>query len=107
MREYCRLLQIIAEYCRVLQSVTDCNKVSHSVTECYRVLQSIFSASTWTNFLACFWVFLVISWVGSRIYKVKSANFDFLSVSCAFLYEITLQVIDTHNIECLDPFLPF
>ena len=69
-----RVLQSIAEYCRVLQSarecyrvfqsvtecywvlqsVTECYKVLQSATECYRVLQSISSASTWTNFWACF-----------------------------------------------------
>ena len=57
--EYCIVLQIIAEYCRVLQSIEDYCRVLQSVIECcrvlqcYRVLQSISSASTWTNFWAC------------------------------------------------------
>ena len=62
--EYYRVLQSVAECYRVLQSVTKCYRVLKSVTvcyrvfqsitECYRVLQSISSASTWTNFWACF-----------------------------------------------------
>ena len=39
---------------RVLQGVIECHRVLEGVTEFYRVLQSISSASTWTNFWACF-----------------------------------------------------
>ena len=76
--EYCRVLQRVTEYYRVLQNVTECYKVVkgvtecyrvlqsvteycrvlQSTTECYRVLQSISSASTWTNFWACFFYLL-------------------------------------------------
>ena len=52
--EYNRMLQSVTECYRVLQNVTECYRVLQSVTECYRVLQSISSASTWTNFWACF-----------------------------------------------------
>merc|ERR1711873_48328 len=44
----------VAECYRVLQSVTEYNRVLQNITEYYRVLQSISSASTWTNFWACF-----------------------------------------------------
>ena len=49
-----RVLQGITECYSVLQSIAQCYRVLQSVTECYRVLQSISSASTWTNFWACF-----------------------------------------------------
>ena len=58
------MIMSIAECYRVLQSVTDCYRVLQSVTECYsvrecyRMLQSISSASTWTNFWACFCLYL-------------------------------------------------
>ena len=52
--ECCRVLQSVAECFRVLQSFTECYRVLQSITECYRVLESISSASTWTNFWACF-----------------------------------------------------
>ena len=76
--EYNRVSQNAKECYRVLQSVTECYRVLQSVTECYRVLQiiteynteyyrvlqsiteyykilqSISSASTWTNFWACY-----------------------------------------------------
>ena len=64
------VLQSVTECYRVLQSVTVCYRVLQSVTEYYRVLQSITnyyrvlrvlqcfsSASTWTNFWACFCCF--------------------------------------------------
>ena len=38
----------------MLQSVTECYRVLQSVRDYYRVLQSISSASTWSNFWACF-----------------------------------------------------
>ena len=34
------------------------------------------------------------------------SDFDFLSVSFDFLYEITLSAINIDNIGCLEPFLP-
>ena len=62
--EFYKVLQSVTEYYRVLQSITECYRVLQSITECYRVLQSITeynrvlqsisSASTWTNFWACF-----------------------------------------------------
>ena len=59
--EYYRVLQSITQYYRVLQSITEYYRVLQSITEYYRVLQSIAeyykdksSASTWTNFWACF-----------------------------------------------------
>ena len=46
----------------MLQSITEYHRVLKSITECYRVLQGITkyykdksSASTWTNFWACFY----------------------------------------------------
>ena len=51
-----RVLQSVTKCYRVLKSVTVCYRVFQSITECYRVLQSISSASTWTNFWACFHV---------------------------------------------------
>ena len=48
------MLQSLIEYYRVLQGVTECYRVLQSITECYKVSQSISSASTWTNFWACF-----------------------------------------------------
>ena len=71
---YYRVLQSITEYYRVLQSVTECYRVLPSVSEFYRFLQNITeyfrvlqsireccrvsqiisSASTWTNFWACY-----------------------------------------------------
>ena len=53
-----RELKGVTECYRVLQSVTKYCKVLQSTTECYRVLQSISSASTWTNFWACFFYLL-------------------------------------------------
>ena len=60
--EYYIVLQSVTECSRVLQSVTVCYRVLQSVTDCYRVFQSITkyynyksSASTWTNFWACFY----------------------------------------------------
>ena len=51
--------QSIREFFKVLQSITECYRVLQSIAEYYRILQSItlqsvFSASTWTNFWACF-----------------------------------------------------
>ena len=57
VREYYRVLQSLIEYYRVLKGVTECYIVLHSITECYKVSQSISSASTWTNFWACFFSF--------------------------------------------------
>ena len=58
IRECCRVIQSITECYKVLQSVAECYRVLQSVTKCYRVLQSVTeyksSASTWTNFWACF-----------------------------------------------------
>ena len=45
----------ITQYNRVLLSVTECYRILQSITEYYRILQGISSASTWTNFWACFW----------------------------------------------------
>ena len=42
------------EYYRVSQSVTEYYRVLQSNAEYCTVLQSISSASTWTNFWACF-----------------------------------------------------
>ena len=39
----------------MLEGVTECYRVLQSITECYRVLQGVSSASTWTNFWACFY----------------------------------------------------
>ena len=49
-----RVLQSVTKCYRVLQSVTECYRVLQSITEYYKLLQSISSASTWTNFWACF-----------------------------------------------------
>ena len=46
-----RVLKSVTEYYRVLQSITEYNTVSQSITEYYKVKSS---ASTWTNFWACF-----------------------------------------------------
>ena len=53
----------MTEYERLLQSSREYNRVIHSITEYCRVLQSITkyyqeksSASTWTNFWACFFL---------------------------------------------------
>ena len=48
------MLQSFTECYRVLQSITEYNRVLQNITEYYTVLQSISSASTWTNFWACF-----------------------------------------------------
>ena len=48
------MLPFVTECFRVLQSVTEYYRVLQSITEYYRVLQSVSSASTWTNFWACF-----------------------------------------------------
>ena len=49
--EYYRVLQSITEYNRVLQSITEYYKVLHSITKYYKHKSS---ASTRTNFWACF-----------------------------------------------------
>ena len=55
-----RVLHSVTEYYRVLQSIralesfTQNYRVLQSITEYCRVLQSVSSASTWTNFWACF-----------------------------------------------------
>ena len=41
----------------MLQSVTEYYRVQQSITDYYRLIQSISSASTWTNFWACFCTF--------------------------------------------------
>ena len=51
-------------------------------------------------------VILMISEVGSRIYIARISDFDFLSVSFDFLYEITLSAIDIDNIGSLEPLIP-
>ena len=73
-----RMSQSVTEYYRVLQSITEYYTVLQIVTECYRVLQglqSISSASTWTNFWTCFLFFFSptsppysLSWSQSRFH---------------------------------------
>ena len=75
--EYNGALQSFTQNYRVLQSITECYRVLQSITEYYRVLQSITeyyraleiitnyykdksSASTWTNFWACFINFVFV-----------------------------------------------
>ena len=53
-----------------------------------------------------FWVFLVISELGSQIYIVKSAILIFWVFLSIFLHEITLLAIDIDNIGYLETFLP-
>ena len=52
--ECCRVSQCVAEFYRVLESFTEYYRILQSNTEYYRVLRSVSSASTWTNFWACF-----------------------------------------------------
>ena len=66
-----RILQSITECYRVLQSVTECYRVLESITEYYRVLQTISSASTWTNFWACFIMDMVANMQGVIGQKVS------------------------------------
>ena len=49
--EYCIVLQSVADYCRVLQSITEYCRVLQIITKYYKDTSS---ASTWTNFWACF-----------------------------------------------------
>ena len=77
--EYYRVPQSITEYYRVLQSVTEYYRVLQSIAECYRVLKSISSASTWTNFWAC-WTENTISWWTFSIFGNTSFHYSFSQV---------------------------
>ena len=53
-----------------------------------------------------FWLFLVISEVGSPDYIAKSAIFKIWAFWVISMHFITLFVIEIDNIRCLGPFLP-